>query len=206
MSAFSEEAVEFDELDRFLRLKESWSADVDEVNSLPVQPIGVPGAAMPLQMTPDHLKSKILARSPSTPGKPIPVNKRTDEFDVGEELSGFGLQGLKVSEQDLIDLVAELGLDGDEAGDLVKGLSGGSAEKDQTRAEGSIQNDENKKAEDKKVEDKKTEDKKTDGKKIEDEKVEDQKVEAVEDGSVRKETPDAAGEEPAKPDDAAPKE
>ncbi|THV05987.1 hypothetical protein K435DRAFT_646054 [Dendrothele bispora CBS 962.96] len=124
-----EEAVEFDELDKFLRLTESWNADVDDVSSLPVKPIGVPGAAMPLQMTPDHLKSKILARSPSNPSKekPVPVNKRTDEFDVGDELSGYGLQGVKVTEQDLIDLVAELGLDGDEAGDLVKGLAGSSS-------------------------------------------------------------------------------
>jgi len=127
---YSEEAVEFDELDKFLRLKEAWNADVDDISSLPVQPIGVPGAAMPLQMTPDHLKSKILARSPSNPkGKPIPVNNRTDEFDVGEELSGYGLQGVKVTEQDLMDLVAELGLDGDDAGDLVKGLAGTSSEK-----------------------------------------------------------------------------
>jgi len=33
------------------------------------------------------------------------------------------LQGVKVTDDELRDLVAELGLDGDEAGDLVKGLS-----------------------------------------------------------------------------------
>lgn len=32
---------------------------------------------------------------------------------------------MRVTEAELADLVAELGLDGDEAGDLVKGLSGG---------------------------------------------------------------------------------
>jgi len=51
------------------------------------------------------------------------VNKQTDTFDVSTELSGFGLQGVQVTEDELRDLVAELGLDGDEAGDLVKGLS-----------------------------------------------------------------------------------
>jgi len=46
------------------------------------------------------------------------------EFDVSEELSGYGLQGVKVTEDDLLALVQELGLGGDEAGDLVKGLGG----------------------------------------------------------------------------------
>jgi hypothetical protein len=45
------------------------------------------------------------------------------EFDVGEELSGYGLQGVKVTDDDLLALVEELGLGGEEAGDLVKGLS-----------------------------------------------------------------------------------
>lgn len=97
----------------------------------PVHPIGVPGAMLPLQMTPDHLKSKILASPQSTPGKkPEPVNKpgaRDGEFDVSTELSGYGLQGVMATEAELADLVAELGLDGDEAGDLVKGLAGGSS-------------------------------------------------------------------------------
>lgn len=76
-------------------------------------------------MTPDRLKSQIMAKPPPSPlkGKVLPVNKRVGEFDVGDELSGFGLQGVKVTEDELRDLVAELGLDGDEAGDLVKGLS-----------------------------------------------------------------------------------
>ena len=76
-------------------------------------------------MTPDRLKSQIMAKPPPSPlkGKVLPVNKRVGEFDVGDELSGYGLQGVKVTEDELRDLVAELGLDGDEAGDLVKGLS-----------------------------------------------------------------------------------
>jgi len=120
-----EDAVEHDELDTFLRLKDKWDPDIDEDRPAPVvKPVGVPGASLPLQMTPDRLKSKIMAQAPASPsiGK-VPVNKRVGEFDVGDELSGYGLQGVKVTEDELRDLVAELGLDGDEAGDLVKGLT-----------------------------------------------------------------------------------
>ncbi|KAF5384985.1 hypothetical protein D9615_001398 [Tricholomella constricta] len=125
-----EDAVECDELDVFLRLNETWKAD-DDQPMIPVKPIGVPGAVTPLQMTPDHLKKKILAQAPVSPlkGKRIPVNKREGQFDVSTELEGYGLQGVKVTEEELINLVAELGLDGDDAGDLVKGLSGGSSSK-----------------------------------------------------------------------------
>ncbi|TFK36854.1 hypothetical protein BDQ12DRAFT_633155 [Crucibulum laeve] len=129
-----EEAVEYAELDSFLRLKEPWTDDADE-RAAPVQkPIGVPGAAMPLQMTPDHLKTKILAQQSSPlkgKGAGIPVNKREGQFDIGSEISGYGLQGVKVTEDELRDLVAELGLDGDEAGDLVKGLSNNTAPEDE---------------------------------------------------------------------------
>jgi hypothetical protein len=121
-----EDAVEHDELDIFLRLKDKWDPAIDEDRPAPVaKPIGVPGASSPLQMTPDRLKSKIMAKPPPSPlqGKALPVNKRVGEFDVGDELSGYGLQGVKVTDDELRDLVAELGLNGDEAGDLVKGLS-----------------------------------------------------------------------------------
>ncbi|KAJ7042388.1 hypothetical protein C8F04DRAFT_1075734 [Mycena alexandri] len=117
----SEDAVEYGELDTFLRLKETWDVNIEGDAPAPAAPIGVPGAMMPLEMTPEHLKTKILAQQHSSPLKgkgPTPVNKRTDLFDVSTELSGFGLQGVHVSEAELRDLVAELGLDGDEAGDL----------------------------------------------------------------------------------------
>jgi SH3 domain-binding glutamic acid-rich protein len=39
-------------------------------------------------------------------------------------LSGFGLQGVKVTDDELRELVEEMGLGGDEAEDLVKGLGG----------------------------------------------------------------------------------
>jgi hypothetical protein len=121
-----EDAVEHDELDIFLRLKDKWDPHIDEDRPAPaVKPVGVPGASLPLQMTPDRLKSKIMAQPPASPmkGKVFPVNKRVGEVDVGDELSGYGLQGVKVTEDELRDLIAELGLDGDEAGDLVQGLS-----------------------------------------------------------------------------------
>ncbi|KAF9270063.1 hypothetical protein L218DRAFT_992727 [Marasmius fiardii PR-910] len=118
-----EEAVEFKELDRFLRLNETWDPDVDHHTELEEKPIGVPGAALPLQMTPEHITKLALNRKPTPLPSEIPVNKRTDLFDVSTELSGYGLQSVQVSEQELIDLVKELGLEGEDAGDLVKGLS-----------------------------------------------------------------------------------
>ncbi|KAF9455079.1 hypothetical protein P691DRAFT_770166 [Macrolepiota fuliginosa MF-IS2] len=139
-----EEAVEYGELDRFLRLSEKWNDNEDSLLSGPklpeAKPVGVPGAMMPLQMTPEHLKKKILAQPPPSPlaggaggrKKPIPVNKRVGEMDLGDELSGYGLQGVKVTEDELLDLVKDLGLDDDAAGDLVKGL-GGSSGKDKVK-------------------------------------------------------------------------
>jgi hypothetical protein len=79
-------------------------------------------------MTPERLRPAVEASSKSS-GSPltgkaaIPANKRDDEFDVGEELSGFGLQGVKVSQDDLAALVEDLGLGGDDAEELIKGLS-----------------------------------------------------------------------------------
>ena len=59
--------------------------------------------------------------SPHPTPKKLKEVTRGDEIDVGEELSGYGLDGVKVSEQDLMDLVSELiGEEG--AGDLVKGF------------------------------------------------------------------------------------
>ncbi|KAJ7071170.1 hypothetical protein C8F01DRAFT_1046997 [Mycena amicta] len=127
-----EEAVECGELDTFLRLKETWDADIDGdgATSAPVQPIGVPGAFSPLEMTPEHVRTQVIAEYKASPlkNKGVPLNKRDDLFDLSTELSGYGLQGVQVSEQELLDLVAELGLDGDEADDLVKGLSNAKTE------------------------------------------------------------------------------
>jgi len=113
-----EEAVECDELDTFLRRNEEWDEELfGPSKKLEVKPVGVPGAYSPLQMNPSH---KPTISPHPTPTKPKDTT-RGDEIDLGEELSGYGLDGVKVSEQDLMDLVSELiGEEG--AGDLVKGF------------------------------------------------------------------------------------
>ncbi|KAG9314242.1 hypothetical protein JVU11DRAFT_5029 [Chiua virens] len=122
LSIISEEAVEYGELESFLRLSDSWNEDAYGDRPAPVaKPVGVPGAVPVSQMTPEHHKPKIFPQDPDTPLKP--VNKRND-FDISTELEGFGLQGVRVTDDDLRQLVEELGLDADEAEDMVKSLGG----------------------------------------------------------------------------------
>jgi SH3 domain-binding glutamic acid-rich protein len=130
----SEEAVEYGELDTFLRLKETWDESINETRpTLPEKPIGVPGASSPSQMAKPAHKALFNASPASSPlrgatASPPAVDKELlrkhneSEFDVSEELSGYGLQGVKVTDDELLALVEELGLGGEEAGDLVKGL------------------------------------------------------------------------------------
>ncbi|KAL5495393.1 hypothetical protein ACEPAI_856 [Sanghuangporus weigelae] len=111
-----EEAVEYDELDRFLRLKETWNVE-EGTTSLMAKPVGVPGASSPSQMT-DH--------KPSFASQPLPLKEKSNSgegIDAGMLLEDTSLQGIAVTDDELADLVKELGLEGDEAGDLVKGLS-----------------------------------------------------------------------------------
>ncbi|QRV76604.1 SH3 domain-containing protein [Ceratobasidium sp. AG-Ba] len=112
-----DEAVEFGELDQFFRLKEAWGEEDEALMATPApqKPIGVPGVATPLQVTG---QKPSLSPSPSKPPKK-PSGK---SIDLGSELSGFGLEGVKLSEEDMLELVESLGLGGDDAGDLVKGL------------------------------------------------------------------------------------
>jgi hypothetical protein len=58
---------------------------------------------------------------------------RTKSIDVGAEL-GFGLEGVKLTEEEMLELVESLGLDGDDAGDLVKGLGLSSSKVAPTKA------------------------------------------------------------------------
>jgi len=120
-----EEAVEYKELDTFLRLNESYDAEVDnDVAAPPAKPVGVPGASSPQQMT---------NQKPSFAAAPSPLKdkggKKGSEIDAGAALDDAGLQGVNVTDEDLADLVRDLGLEGDEAGELVKGLSGSSSDK-----------------------------------------------------------------------------
>ncbi|KAG8746017.1 hypothetical protein FRC10_006356 [Ceratobasidium sp. 414] len=112
-----DEAVEFGELDRFFRLKEAWGEEDEAltVTPAPQKPIGVPGVATPLQVT-----GQKPSFSPS-PSKP-PKKPSGKSIDLGSELSGLGLDGVKVSEEEMLELVESLGLGGDDADDLVKGL------------------------------------------------------------------------------------
>jgi hypothetical protein len=74
-------------------------------------------------MTPEHHKPRFFPRNPDTPLKP--VNKHEGDYDVSTELEGYGLQGVRVTDDDLRLLVEELGLEGDDAEDMVKSLGGG---------------------------------------------------------------------------------
>ena len=145
----SEDAVECDDLATFLRLDEVYDPAVEEDRPLlPEQPIGVPGVSPSPSPLKPKLSTATQAKTPVSPAAkppasavpatptpggakpppPTPVDKR-DEADVGDELSGFGLQGVKVTDDELAKLVEELGLGGDEADVLVKSLSGGEAKK-----------------------------------------------------------------------------
>ncbi|KAH9982357.1 hypothetical protein BGW80DRAFT_1262934 [Lactifluus volemus] len=117
----TEEAVEYGELDTFLRLKETWDESINETRpTLPEKPIGVPGASSPSQMAKPAHKALFNASPASSPLRGATASPPA--FDVSEELSGYGLQGVKVTDDELLALVEELGLGGEEAGDLVKGL------------------------------------------------------------------------------------
>lgn len=120
-----EEAVECNDLDTFLRRNEEWDEELfGPSKKLEVKPVGVPGAYSPLQMNPSH---KPTISPHPTPTKPKDGSRGKD-IDVGEELGEYGLEGVTVNEQDLMDLVSELiGEEG--AGDLVKGFKVPASEK-----------------------------------------------------------------------------
>ncbi|KAJ1311258.1 hypothetical protein OPQ81_009756 [Rhizoctonia solani] len=113
-----EEAVEFGELDRFFRLNEPWGEEDEALTPAPSpqKPIGVPGVATPSQITGQRPS---FAPSPSKPLKKS--TPRTKSVDIGAEL-GFGLEGVKLTEEEMLELVESLGLGGADAGELVKDL------------------------------------------------------------------------------------
>jgi SH3 domain-binding glutamic acid-rich protein len=129
----SEEAVEYGELETFLRLNETWNETTGEMRppTLPAKPIGVPGASSPSQMAKPAHKALFNASPASSPlrsasptaNKESLRRRNESEFDAGAELTGYGLQGVKVTDDELLALVEELGLGGEDAGNFVKGLS-----------------------------------------------------------------------------------
>ncbi|KAI0778595.1 hypothetical protein BD413DRAFT_510339 [Trametes elegans] len=108
-----EEAVEFGELDAFLRLNEEWAPFEDDRPLLRAVPVGIPGAYTPAQMNPGHV---------SPLPSPIRTKPREGALDAGDTLGDSGLHGVDVTEDDLLALVEELGLGEKDANDLVKGL------------------------------------------------------------------------------------
>lgn len=70
--------------------------------------------------------------SPNPAPSPLKGKGKTDKsnmLNAGEHLSEFGLHDVEVSADDLRALVEELGLGGDEANDLIKGLGSDSSKK-----------------------------------------------------------------------------
>ncbi|PVG00781.1 hypothetical protein CPB86DRAFT_728843 [Serendipita vermifera] len=127
-----EEAVEHGELDAFLRLKEEWDPEL-EGKTLRAQPVGVPGAAMPAEMT---------GHKPSfAPDGPTPMRKSgapgtgDEVVDAGEVFNGYGLQGVEITINELADLAKELGLDDKKAAELAKGLAPSDLKKDKPSEE-----------------------------------------------------------------------
>ena len=89
-------------------LKQDYDPDLDG-KVLAAQPIGVPGAAMPLQMQ-GH-KPSFAPNGPS-PMKTSGAPGTGDELvDAGDVLPGYGFQGLKVTMNELADLAKDLSLD-----------------------------------------------------------------------------------------------
>jgi SH3 domain-binding glutamic acid-rich protein len=108
-------------------LKEEYDPDLDG-KTLRSQAIGVPGAAMPSEMT---------GHKPSfAPGGPTPMRKSgapgtgDEVVDAGEVLSGYGLQGVEITMNELTQLAKDLGLDEKNAADLAKGLKPSDLKKD----------------------------------------------------------------------------
>ncbi|GJJ09541.1 hypothetical protein Clacol_003764 [Clathrus columnatus] len=125
------EAVEFGELDIFLRRNEDWNEKfADPAIQLPEVPIGVPGAYMPSEMTPK--KTPVPTPLPSQSGDGSDSRK---DIDLGDQLSVHDLKGIKASEEELADLVKELGLGGEDANDLIKGLTQTQAPTENTKSE-----------------------------------------------------------------------
>jgi len=127
-----EDAAEHDELAIFLRLNDKWDPIFD--GDQPVRepkPIGVPGAHMPSVMNKDHKPSYS-----KIPAPPPDKKREEEEFDISAELSGFGLQGVKMTNNELQQLAQELGLDEEAAADLTKGL--GSLDLGESGKEGDV--------------------------------------------------------------------
>ena len=116
--------MECGELDAFLRRNETYKESEFERPAPEVKPVGVPGAYSPSQMHPKYTPS------PSPSPSPLKAKPKGRVSSTSNFLSDHGLHDLDVSEDDLAALVRELGLGGDDAKDLVKGLGIDSTSRD----------------------------------------------------------------------------
>ncbi|EJT97761.1 hypothetical protein DACRYDRAFT_111278 [Dacryopinax primogenitus] len=107
-----EEAVEFAELDQFLRLNEPWNEELEfELNPrLPQQAIGVPGAHVPSLTQP--LSSSTSKSPASSTRKP----RKTD--DLEQELDS-----LNATDDQISDLLESLGLENEGASERPGGIA-----------------------------------------------------------------------------------
>lgn len=95
------ESAERGDLETFLRMKEEYDPAIDG-KVLASQPVGVPGAALPMEMQ---------GHKPSfAPTGPTPMKNAEDLVDAGDVLPGYGFQGLKITMDELTDLAKDLGL------------------------------------------------------------------------------------------------
>ncbi|KZO96305.1 hypothetical protein CALVIDRAFT_515133 [Calocera viscosa TUFC12733] len=104
-----EEAVEFAELDQFLRLKEAWDDELDFAPTLPQQAVGFPGAYLPSQTQP---LSSSTSKSPAGKSKP----KKTDELEKE-------LDSMDVTDEQISELLESLGLENEGASERPGGLA-----------------------------------------------------------------------------------
>jgi hypothetical protein len=101
-------------------LKEDYDPDLDG-KVLAAQPIGVPGAALPLQMQ-GH-KPSFAPAGPTPMKKSGKVGTADELIDAGDALPGYGFQGLKITMNELTDLAKELGLNDKQKSDPEKAAS-----------------------------------------------------------------------------------
>ncbi|KAG9000054.1 hypothetical protein FRB94_005683 [Tulasnella sp. JGI-2019a] len=126
-----EAAVEQGEaqLRKFLRLDEAYNADVERLYNTPapeVVPIGVPGVQMPSEISGHKTVFHGPKDKPIDKSKIVKHDKKLaeGEIDLTESLGGFGLEGVIVTEDELLELIASLGLEEKHADELAKGIFG----------------------------------------------------------------------------------
>ena len=123
--------MECETLAQFLRLNEDYEDDGDETLLKPSQPVGVPGVALPQQVT---NQKPSFASVPSPHKNTIKDIKSGKAHDAGEELGDARLQGVKVTDSELTELLKDLGLSGNDADELANSL--GANQKDAEKVSG----------------------------------------------------------------------